>query len=86
MHVSNEIYTLCYQIIQGNDVFLMQPDCHNIMKINITVEKCINIVRILKFYLCYFMPYELSETKEFTSHNYNQCKNANSRPNLLFYT
>lgn len=39
LHVSNEIYTLCYQIIQGNDVFLMQPDCHNIMKINITLLK-----------------------------------------------
>lgn len=55
--------------------FLMQPDCHNIMKIHCKyhfVEKCINIVRILMFYLCYFMPYELSETKEFTCHNYNQ--------------
>lgn len=44
------------------------------------------MVRILMFYLCYFMPYELSETKEFTCHSYNQCKNANSRTNLVFYT
>lgn len=88
LHVSNEIHTLCYQIIQANEVFLMQPDRHNIMKIHRKyhfVEKCINIVRILMFCVILCL---MSFRKQKNLHVIiiTKCKNANSRPNLVFCT